>query len=259
MAEPYLVTSDSHFTRSRTGIVGFTIRYAVTGPVEAGGPEPYEVLTGWKPASRPLDLPEVDRAATKRSDGEWDLDITFEGIPAGAKTAGFAELDHSSVDSPFEEHPKFKELARIYGAAFDQMEGGAKRFTGWKPTITDKSSGKPVQNPLLGQTHFYDGNTVLRVCFAHPKYFAGLFKNLCKIETPIVPEGQKQLSETFGNKTWLKRSVHAQWRGNVWDYTLTYMLGVWNEDVYRAELQAVVTIPPITGPDGTSPVTAGTV
>lgn len=248
----YLITTDSNYARERTGIRKITILYVIPGPAEDGGAEPYDVLDDWKPQSRPLELPETERRATKRTDGAWDLAITFEGMPAGAKAVGFVEFDHSGQESPIESFPKFEELAKKYKPAppITNSDTDGPRFKAWSYKIDDPKTGKKVLNPIFGQSTFADDNTVLRVTFAYGQFLPLLFRDVCKIEEPIVPEGMSEIKKVDENQSWLKRVARGRWRGNVWEYELEYYLGRWNPDIYGTINSRIATAPKITGPDG---------
>jgi hypothetical protein len=249
MPDPYLATTDSQYSRERTGIRKVTVVYIIP---RTGETEPYEELDSWVPTARPLNLPETERKATKRTDGDWDLAITFEGMPAGAKAVGFAELDHSSVEDPIETFEKFDALKDKYKGKVVTNAEGVPKFEGWAYKIDDPQSGEKVKNPMFGTSHFLNDNTVMRVTFAHPKFFRELLRDICKIQKPIVPDGQNELLVPIENKTWLKKSVRARWRGNVWEYEIEYLLGNWAPDIYKSLADSVNDFPKIAGPDGSA-------
>lgn len=239
----YLQTAAGNFGRDRTGIRHFDITFVIPGPAEADGQEPYDILDTWAPAEGPLKLPETDRKAQKRTDGAWDLTLTYEGMPEGAKAVGFAEIDHAGAEDPIEMAENYAELMKTYNGKPQFLPDGGEKFGAWITPWKDPSTGKMIRNPMLGTTHFLNDTPVLRITFAWPKYIPGLLKNICKIDTPVVPEGQSQLRETVDNKTWLKRSVRMHFLGNVWKYEIEYLLGKWVPLLYQPKIAAPVAIP----------------
>src|SRR4051812_46483672 len=105
MAEPFL-TSGSRIGKDKCGISTIQLVFFVEGPVEHGGPEPYDLLFNFMPAA-PMGLVYVDRSAEKDNSGAWQLTITFEGIQ-GEKVEGvILEYDNSGVEDPIETFERF--------------------------------------------------------------------------------------------------------------------------------------------------------
>lgn len=218
----------STFNREKTGIRRIALRHYVG---MEDGEEPWSTLDSWLPDTLPFGLPCVGRNAEKQDDGDWILTLTFEGLPEGAESQDDAELDHSGVEDPIESFPNFWEkggLAEKY-----QAQPDGEKFDGWKRKIKDPTTGKIISNPIYGQSHFLNDNSVLRVTFNEKEYTAKYFDNLCKIDTPRVPEGSEVLTEAREGKQWLKKKVTAKFRGNVWQYSIEWLLGYWTPDIYN--------------------------
>jgi hypothetical protein len=228
MADPF-PTTGSTFTVDRTGIARIENIFVIDGPAEDGGAEPYEVLYDWEPATKPLGLVAMDRKATKRDDGDWDLVIGFEGAKDFKALGTTAEIDFASVDSPIETFERFDEFAKKWSAIFD-----GEKFDGFKRKIKDPVSGDIIQNPYYGTSRFLETNPVLRIAFGLKDFTAELFKDVGKIAIPIVPEGQSYLRDAPDGMNWLKRTIKGSWRGNVWQFNLDYALGSWGPDIYAA-------------------------
>lgn len=234
MADPFPVPG-SRGRKELTGIVSISLEYIIEGPADDGGDEPWGLLTTWAPDSFPLGLDEVDREFTKEDNGDWRLTITCEGLPTGSadETGAIIEIDHSSVEDPIESFPKFEGdngLAKKYNAQY--LDG--QKFDGFARKIKDPASGQMAQNPLYGTSYYFNDNPILRVTFTARQYKTDYLKNICKIDTSLVPqEGQAYLEAPDG-KTWLKKSVKGRFRGNTWEFTIEWALGLWVPDIYSA-------------------------
>ena len=235
MAEPFL-TSDSRFTKERSGIVKIDLVYAVPGPSEHGGAEPYETLNSFSPA-KPMDLPLTTRQATKANDGSWDLVLSYEGLVNNEKGEMFAEIDYASVEDPIETFENFEALIESYDSK-DQFDEETGRFQGFKRLLSAKfasplPNGKRIKNPMYGQKNFFNDNPILRVSFVQRDYSREYMRNICKIDNPLFPPGQNEVADTLEGKQWLKRSVKAQFRGNCWAYQIDWLLGNWAPAIYN--------------------------
>lgn len=236
MSEP-LPTTGSTFSIERTGIARIENIFVITGPAEDGGEEPWDILYEWEPATAPLGLVPMDRKATKRDDGDWDLVIGFEGAKDYKALGVTAEIDFATVDSPIETFGRFDELAKKWGAKFDgdKFDGFARRIADPAGIFNAGSSlGRSVKNPFYGVSRFVETNPVLRIAFGLKDFNSDLFRDVGKIAVPQVPEGQSYLRDAPDGKTWLKRTIKGSWRGNVWQFNLDYALGDWAPDLYAA-------------------------
>ena len=218
-------TTGSAFNREKTGVRRITLRHYVG---LEDGEEPWNTLDTWLPDTLPFGLPCIGRNAEKQDDGDWLLTLIFEGVPEGDDTLDDAELDNAGVEDPIETHPQFDALAKKYGAIFE-----GEKFDGWKRKIKDPTTGRIGANPIYGQSHYLNDNSVLRVTFNETEYTASHFRNLCRIDTPRVPTGSEALRETEDGKQWLKKKVTAKFRGNVWQYVIEWHQGYWTPDIYN--------------------------
>lgn len=215
----------SNYSREKTGIRKIALKYCV--PMD-GEDEPYELLDSYVPDETPLGLPlSPVRVSEKEDDGSWTLTLTFEGVPEDAEMVDDAEIDYAGVEDPIETFEGFEAMAKKYGAIFD-----GEKFDGWKRKIKDPVTGKVVKNPVYGQTHFLNDVAVLRVTFNEREYTSRYLGNICKIDTPRVPEGSEALRETEDGKQWIKRKVTVKFRG-VWQYVIEWHQGYWTPDVYN--------------------------
>lgn len=230
MGEPLPVTGSS-FSKDRVGIRSIPLIFIIEGPGEEGEEEPYDELDNYKPTA-PLGLVDVGRSAKKLPDGDWELTITFEGVVGDGTTGAVLEYDNSKVEDPIQSFPQFNLLKDKYKAKLD----GDGQFIGWPLMMPDPAGGgKPVKNPLYGDTHFFNNGTILRITFVLKDFKEDLLQNLCKIDVPQVPEGTQDDIKTPSGMTWLKVSVKAQNPGNCWRFEIEWMLGVWCEDIYNAK------------------------
>lgn len=213
-------------SREETGICRVSVVYLIPGPAAADGQEPYDTLFKWKPAAKPAGLEYLSRNFHKRPDGDWDLTLNYAGAPDD-NTFGFVlELDYASVDSPLETLETWDEFADKYKATIedDRLRSFARR-------IKDPTTGKQIKNPVWGQTHFLETNPVLRITFGRRKFAAGMFLNCSKIQEPAVPREFSEAAKSPDNRTWLKRTVKGRFYGNAWQFSVEYILGLWNPDI----------------------------
>lgn len=213
----------SGYNREKTGVRRISQKFAI--PME-DGQEPFETLDTFTPDDNPFDLPLSEvRTAEKEDDGSWTLTLTWEGIAENSESKDDAELDWSGVDEPIETLPGFWDkggIAEKYKAKDDDG-----KFDGWERKIADPTTGKQITNPYYGQTHYLNGNAVLRVTFVERDYKSSYFDRVCKIDEPRVPVGSEALKETVDGMQWLKKKVTVKFRGNVWVYTIEWMMGHW--------------------------------
>lgn len=216
----------SKYGRDKNGVRNIKQLYAIT---LEGEEEPWDTIDSYTPAENPFGLPLSDiRGAEKEDDGSWTLTLTWEGVPDDAESKDDAELDYSSVENPIGSFKGFDGLAKKYGAIFE-----GENFDGWKRKIKDPASGKIVPNPIYGQSHYLDGNVVLRCTFTERNFQSHYLQNMQKIDTPRVPDGAEALKETVDGMQWLKKKVTVKFRGNVWVYTIEWMMGHWTPDIYQ--------------------------
>ena len=215
--------------------------FIIDGPTVDSPDEPYDQLENFAPAQTPLNLPEVDRKAKKQNNGDWELTITYEGLPDSdpdidpvqlllSKGRGAEiEIDHAGSEDPIEQHPLFFLIANKYGQKIDSY----KQFVGFQPTYND-SSGKTVKNPCYGVTHYINDTCILRLTYAVRTFQPSFLKNIAMIDFSLVPMQVFQAIAVEPNttKSFLKRSVKAQWRGNVWAVSFEWILGDWLPDIY---------------------------
>lgn len=228
---PYPTTGSS-FSRDRLKVRTIILKFIVDGPRADGGDEPYDQLDSFAPTA-PLGLIEVGRTAGKEENGDWALAITFEGITESDAVGAVLEYDNASVDSPIESFEKFAILAKENSAIFDPT---TKQFLGWNPLYKNggDDADKSAQNPFYGTTHFIEATPILRVTFLLKEFSTDLLRNLCKIDTPQIPKGTEKAVQTPEGKTWLKKSVKARFRGNVWEIEVEYWLAKWLTQIYAA-------------------------
>ena len=229
----------SGFSKDDAGIISITLTTLVAGPAENGGEEPYATLDTLLPASLPYGLPEQlgTRKGTKRDDGDWDLSVTFAGTAEGENENTFkndienavVELDFSSAEDPIETHPSFllpNGLAAKYKAQFEEGQ-----FKGWPRKITN--AGKSVDNPIYGQTSWYNPGAILRVTIPSKTFDLDWLKNDGKIDDPKLPARYRDLLQLPDGKSWLKRSVKFSEKGNVVQIVIEWIAGNWNPDIYK--------------------------
>ena len=224
---PHLLP-DSSLKRDRLGLATIGLRYLIKGGIsDDGSDEPWDMLHDYIPAQAPLGLGYMDRAAKKQPDGDWLLDINFDGAKDEQSLGAYAEIDYSRVDSPIEAFEKFDDLRKFYKGRLENNQ------VVWPVTITDPATNKPVKNDMFGQSHFIETNVVLRTTMAVKNFDRSLFENMAKTWTPLVPKGLENIREVSDElQQWLKASIKAGWRGNVWTFSIESLLGKWNPYIY---------------------------
>ena len=230
-----LATTGSKFSRDNTGIRKVSLVFSIPGPTQDGGPEPWTELDRFMPTDVPAGLEYYDRDADKQEDGSWKLTIVFQGAGENDQLTEDVELDDSSSEDPIESFEDFDALTKKYPAIFDAE---TQKFTGWKRKWKDPTSGNLVRNPIYGTSHFLTGNVVLRVTFNARRIDMSLLQNMRKIDRPRLPEKAAKLRETPDGMQWLKRSVRMSMKGNVWQFTVEYLLGSWVPDIYQPKKAA---------------------
>ena len=215
MPEPHRIAGAT-FNGDRSNILSFKVPWIVYTE---------EQLASFKPPEAPLGLPIVDRSATQ-DNGDWVLTLTYEGVKPGATVEETFELDGGTSEDPIESHPDWEALKKKYKAIMD-----GEKFDGW-PAMVNTEYGK-VKNPMLGVSAFLNTSAVWRRGFGDMNFPADLLRELgCvdrprgKIQPPSLPEG----------RNWLKRSIKATWRGNIWTINEEWLAsgrGGWNRDIYK--------------------------
>ena len=85
----------------------------------------------------------------------------------------------------------------------------------------------------MGLTHYLNNQPTLVVTINYTDLPGDMLDNVCKIEKPKIPGSiAKEITPKDG-KTWLKTSVKAALRGNVWQVVSEYKLGKWVPEVYN--------------------------
>lgn len=225
-----LATVGSKFNRDRTGLRKLVLKFIVS----RGDSEPWDLLDTFLPTDLPGDVDEIDRSATKREDGDWDLEVQF----GGGSESSFkedAELDWSGSEDPIESFSNFATLAAKWGAKFDPQD--PDKFDGWKRKIKDPKGDGMIPNPLYGFTHFLNDGAVLRVTFNLKTYDPNQLRNLCRIDRPTIKDSRLSgMTTAPDNKNWLKKSVKVQFHGAAFQYVIEWLLsglGGWVPDVYN--------------------------
>lgn len=224
---PHLLP-ESSFKRDRLGLTTIGLRYLIKGgTADDGSDEPWDTLHDYLPSQAPLGLGYMDRDAKKQTDGDWILGLNYDGARDEQALGAFAEIDYSRVDSPVETFERFEDLRKFYKGRLENNQ------VVWPVTIKDPDSGKQVKNPMFGQSHFPEANVVLRTALAVKNFDRSLFENMCKTWTPPVPKGQEEIREVENElEKWLKASIKAGWRGNVWSFSIESLLGRWNPYIH---------------------------
>lgn len=211
----------------KNGIISITV------PWEVGTIEDALYFT---PPDSPVGLPIVDRPFEEMETGTFKVTLHYENVSDEEKLEETFELDYLSQESPIEAFPQIKALMKKYkGQLVDNQ-------VIWPPTIkTDISSGFSIysqfevnKNPAFGISSYFDPQAVWRSTRGAKQFENSTLKSLGKIDTPRGNSKARPPNATDG-RNWLKKSVKASWRGNVWQISEEWMLsgsGGWTPDLY---------------------------
>jgi hypothetical protein len=243
MSDPLQTVGGSFSKDEKTGLHTIRLKFIVN---RDGGDEPWAILDSWIPASLPLTLPMTLRNSVKRDDGDWDLELTFEGVPDDQVSSAVAdkqrvELDFATVEDPIESFQQFPKLRKAYKGTLTEGNAGSVI---WPETLDNPDSKfiGPVpqdslpKNPLFGVSHYLNPSAVLRITRVSPSFDPAVFRNLGKIDFPDITDAQWLLiKDVPDDRNWLKKSVRTSLRGNVVEVTSEWLLsgpGGWLKDIY---------------------------
>jgi len=207
------ITRDNGATFSydwKTNIWKFDVPYVVTTIAE---------LASFSPDFLPMGLPATSRRGGERKDGQWDLSITHEGCVGTSAEKDTAELDYMTAEDPIETFEKFVELAKKYKAKF--APDNPDKLESWPKTISI-DGGDKEKNPVYGTTHFRNPSPIWRVTLTRKTLSLSVLRALGKICTPMAANGQNP-PELDDGANWLKSSVKASYKGNVWVIVIEFI------------------------------------
>jgi hypothetical protein len=228
-----LPTVGSSFSKDeKTAIRGIKLKYIL-----AGIGDDFATLDTWLPDTAPLGLPLTNRTATKRDDGDWDLELGFEGIPEDQITKATTEkerieLDLASAEDPIESFKDFAALRKKYGGTLTEGNAGSVIW----PEKIKGDDGTQIQNKLFGTSHYLNPGAVLRITRVVLSFDPAVLRNMGKIDFPDINDAQWELIKDLpDDRNWLKKSVRTNIRGNVIELTLEWLLsgpGGYITDIY---------------------------
>lgn len=213
-AEPHRIAGAT-YNGDRNGISTFRVPWVVYTEEE---------IATFVPPSPPLGLPLVERFAAE-DNGDWILTLVYEGLKDGQEPVELFELDDSTAEQPIDTYPDFGANVRWEKYKWDDTK---REFP--KSVVID---GKKVSNPLYGTTSYLDINPIWRKSYVLSDFPTDLLATVGCIDTPT---GKKTPPKLAGDRDWLKRSLKAVWRGNVWAINEEWMASgryKWNRDIYK--------------------------
>lgn len=183
-----------------------------------------------------ISLPVVGRSISQLENGSFQVVLKLEGqATENSESAESYELDLATSAEPIQTHPDFdSKIKGPYKAQFQKNDDGTEnpdgQFTGFA-----KMLGAGTPNPFYGQESYLVAGCVWRRTFAAVAFPSSILRALGKIDTPAG--GKAQPPHTSGKRNWLKTSVRASWKGNIWQITEEWTLSDdngWNPVTYRA-------------------------
>lgn len=177
-----------------------------------------------------IGLPVVKRDVKQRAEGGFDVTFLLEGHfePTAAHGEEFS-LEGTTTETRIEAHDNLRMLIEKYDG--DPKEDGTVKFP-----IELSINGQTVGNPMHGVKGFYDPGLAWTRSILSQELPQSLVEALGCIDTPPSGSQGQHPPRLAGRRNWLKVRARAEWRGNIWKLSETWMLsgkGGWNPDIYR--------------------------
>lgn len=155
------------------------------------------------------------RTFTRKAAGDvggYEVTSTVEGHQSPSSAAGEEfEINASTSEDKIETHPDFQLLLDSYEGTEDSQTGRAK----WPKTVGETED----PNPMHGvDAYLVPGITWTRKWVA-TQLELGYIKRLGTIDTP--PGNPPELD---GNRNWLLVRITGTWRGNIWQFSASWLL-----------------------------------
>lgn len=193
----------------RLGLVALKIKWAAASLDEAiNGPIPdfggFAMLVENQPRTFERD--------PSGSDNRWYVTSTVEGhqTPTAADGEEF-EIQGTTSEDKIETHERYDVLLEVFGGTEDGQTGKAK----WPKTLGETGE----LNPMHGVEAYLVPGLVWTRKWTAQKLDLGYIRRLGTIDNP--PGNPPELD---GNRNWLLVRITGTWRGNIWQFSASWML-----------------------------------
>lgn len=173
----------------------------------------------------------VKRNAKQQAAGAYDITFDLEGHlkPDSAEGEEFS-LEGSTSEDPIESHEGIQMLIEKYKGKRDDSDG--------KVTfpLTLEIDGQVQRNPMHGVSSYLVPGLVWSKNYVTRSFSDSIVRALGTIDTPAIGALGQRPPSISGHRNWLKIRVKADWRGNIWKVSESWLLsgpGGFNPDVYR--------------------------
>ena len=233
----YLQNATDAAVDEKLGIVAIRLAYLLK-PNTGAGETPIKHLRRaltYQPTTDLADLSPlavIKRTAKQNErDGAYLVSFDLEGhfSPDSADGEEF-NLEGSTSEDKIEAHPDIQMLLEKYNGKRDDDDG--------KITfpIFLEVNGQKERNPMHGVESYFVPSLVWTRSWVGPSFSDSIVRALGTIDTPGVGRRGQRPPSLSGGRNWLKMRAKADWRGNIWKVSESWMLsgpGGWNPDVYR--------------------------
>lgn len=203
----------------KLGLVAMKIPFTI--PPEVDRVARLRRLLTWVPDEvRDLGLPLIKREIKEEENGGAKVSFQIDGvIDTSAAKLGEAEefsLDGSTSEDPIEQHPRIQQFIKDYGG--ERKDDGTVVFS-----LTLAVNGQTIPNPFHGtETYFVPGMIWTRT-FVTTAFPDRLVLQLGSLGTPPVGRRGQKPPPLQGSAVWFLARVAANWRGNVWKASESWM------------------------------------
>lgn len=172
----------------------------------------------------------IKRTPKQQQDGPYVINFDLEGhlTPETAEGEEFS-LDGTTSEDRIESHEAIQLLIKKY----EGKEGDDGKVTF---PVTLKVNGETQRNPMHGVESYLNPGLVWTRTRTGLSFPDSVARALGTIDTPPVGAKGQRPPQLARGRNWLKIRVKADWRGNVWKWSESWLLsgpGGFNEDVYR--------------------------
>ena len=172
----------------------------------------------------------MKRNPKQRSDGAFDVTFDLEGHfkPDAAEGEEFT-LDGTTSEDPIEAHDQLQMLIAKYKGK--RGDDGKVVFP-----LTLEVNGQTERNPMHGVSSYLVPGLVWSKNYVSLSFGDSVVRGLGTIDSPPIGRQGQRPPSLAGGRNWLKIRAKADWRGNIWKISESWLLsgpGGWNPDVYR--------------------------
>jgi len=183
-----------------------------------------------------LIVPIVKRTIRRRLDlgGQFELLLDCEGHDEPDSADGHEyTLEGSTSDDPVETNWNIQEIIEKYAPGQRPDSTGKIRF---KATLN--IDGQQIKNPMFGVESYLAPGLVWTHTFVSVKLRSAWVRALGTVDNPDSGGGGQSPPELQGNRFWFNIRMTANWRGNIWKLSRSWMMtgrGGYVPELYKPE------------------------